>query len=229
MEEGDRVVAAALRTPPHWLVLARPLADGALEALAGGIEEELPGAVGATPEIEAFADAWSRRHGLGWTTGFSQRIFALERLLPPKPVAGVARVATEDDQPLLLDWLRSFSIEALHEEDPDEGELEANVEHRLVAEDAAYVLWEVDGEAVSCAGYGSSTPSGSRVGPVYTPPEHRGHGYASAVTAHVSAERLASGRRFCFLYTDLANPTSNKIYVAIGYRRVCDSIQYAFV
>ena len=34
---------------------------------------------------------------------------------------------------------------------------------------------------------------------------------------------------FCFLYTDLANPTSNKIYVAIGYRRVCDSIQYEFV
>ena len=64
---------------------------------------------------------------------------------------------------------------------------------------------------------------------MYTPPEHRGHGYASALTARVSAEQLAAGRRFCFLYTDLANPTSNKIYVAIGYRRVCDAIQYAFV
>jgi hypothetical protein len=63
---------------------------------------------------------------------------------------------------------------------------------------------------------------------VYTPPELRGRGYASALTAHVSAEQLAAGRSFCFLYTDLANPTSNRIYVALGYERVCDSVEYAF-
>ena len=217
-----------MRTPPHGLVLAQARAEGALEALAAGIDEELPGAVGATPEIEAFAEAWGSRHGLAWTTSFSQRIFALERLLPPTPVAGAARMAKDDDRRLLVKWLRAFAIEALHQEEPDERELEANVAHKLVADDAAYVLWEVDGEAVSCAGYGSSTPNGSRVGPVYTPPEHRGHGYASAVTAHVSAERLASGRRFCFLYTDLANPTSNKIYADLGYEPVCDSQQVEF-
>ena len=82
---------------------------------------------------------------------------------------------------------------------------------------------------MSAVGYGSPTPTGVRIGPVYTPPEFRGRGYASALTAHVSTEQLAAGRSFCFLYTDLANPTSNKIYVAIGYRRVCDSVQYAFV
>ena len=217
-----------MRTPPHGLVLAQPRAAGALEALAAGIDEELPGAVGATPEIEAFAEAWSRRRGLEWKTVFSQRVFALERLLPPRPVAGAAREAAEDDRPLLVEWLRAFSIEALHQAEPDEGELHANVDHKLVADDAAYVLWEVDGEAVSCAGYGSSTPTGSRIGPVYTPPEQRGRGYASAVTAHVSAERLASGRRFCFLYTDLANPTSNKIYADLGYEPVCDSLQVVF-
>ena len=48
------------------------------------------------------------------------------------------------------------------------------------------------------------------------------------MTAAVSAERLASGRTFCFLYTDVANPTSNKIYTDIGYEAVCDSIDYAF-
>jgi hypothetical protein len=63
---------------------------------------------------------------------------------------------------------------------------------------------------------------------VYTPPELRGRGYASALTAYVSAEQLAAGRSFCFLYTDLANPTSNRIYVALGYERVCDSVEYAF-
>ena len=36
------------------------------------------------------------------------------------------------------------------------------------------------------------------------------------------------GRRFCFLYTDLANPTSNAIYERIGYVRICDSAEIAF-
>ena len=41
--------------------------------------------------------------------------------------------------------------------------------------------------------------------------------------AQVSREMLAHGRRFCFLYTDMANPTSNAIYQRIGYRLVCGS------
>ena len=63
---------------------------------------------------------------------------------------------------------------------------------------------------------------------MYTPPAWRGRGYGSAVTAAVTAERLASGRRFCFLYTDLANPTSNKIYVDLGYQPVCDAVDCVF-
>lgn len=89
------------------------------------------------------------------------------------------------------------------------------------------MLWE-DGEPVSLAGWGGMTPNGVRVGPVYTPPGHRPRGYGSAITAAVSAERLASGRRFCCLYTDLANPTSNRIYLDIGYEPVCDCVDYAF-
>ncbi|MBA3402395.1 MAG: GNAT family N-acetyltransferase [Actinobacteria bacterium] len=79
------------------------------------------------------------------------------------------------------------------------------------------------------AGWGGKTPNGIRLGPVYTPPERRRRGYASALTAAVSAERLAAGRQFCFLYTDLDNPTSNKIYTNIGYEPVCDSVEYAFM
>jgi hypothetical protein len=89
------------------------------------------------------------------------------------------------------------------------------------------MLWE-DEEPVSLAGWGGRTPNGIRIGPVYTPPEHRRRGFGSAVTAEVSARQLAAGRRFCFLYTDRANPTSNKIYMDLGYEPVCDSVYYAF-
>ena len=82
---------------------------------------------------------------------------------------------------------------------------------------------------VSLAGFGSRTPNGIRVGPVYTPPERRGNGYASALVGRMTAALLEAGHRFCFLFTDLANPTSNGIYQRIGYEAVTDVDQYAFV
>ena len=81
---------------------------------------------------------------------------------------------------------------------------------------------------MSLAGWGGPTPNGIRVGPVYTPSARRGHGYATALTAELSLRLLAGGRRFCFLYTDLANPTSNVIYERIGYRRIAESAEIVF-
>ena len=69
------------------------------------------------------------------------------------------------------------------------------------------------------------TPNGIRVGYVYTPPGQRGRGYASALVAHVSQAQLDAGKRLCFLYTDMTNPTSNYIYQKLGYRRVAESIE----
>jgi uncharacterized protein len=226
-EAGD-VVGAALRTPPYNLVLARPRVGLALEALAGVIADELPGVVGAVPEVDRFAAAWSARHGLMPSTRFDQRIYALENLVPPNDVEGVVRLAGVDDRALVLEWMTAFTTEALHGGD-DAGRIERSVDARLGPEGAGGIcLWEAEGETVSLAGFGGPTPNGLRIGPVYTPPEHRGHGFGSAVTAAASQIALDRGKRFCFLYTDLANPTSNAIYVRLGYRPVCDSREIAF-
>jgi hypothetical protein len=49
----------------------------------------------------------------------------------------------------------------------------------------------------------------------------------------LSAGRVSAvgdhGRRFCFLFTDLANPTSDKICRAIGYEPVSESERWDFV
>lgn len=63
---------------------------------------------------------------------------------------------------------------------------------------------------------------------MYTPPERRGRGYASNNVAAASQAQLDSGLRFLFLYTDLSNPTSNRIYRDIGYQPVCDVDEYRF-
>ncbi|MEJ7793880.1 MAG: GNAT family N-acetyltransferase [Gaiellaceae bacterium] len=225
-DDGARVVGAAVQTPPHNLILARPAEEGALEVLAEAIDDELPGVVGAVPEVELFGEAWERVRGAHAELRFAQGIYALEELISPEPVPGRARAATEKDRPLLEDWLREFAREALGQEENDE-RLQRVLDSRLTRADAGFVLWDDDGP-VSLAGFGGTTPNGTRIGPVYTPREHRGRGYGSAATAAVSAARLVAGRRFCFLYTDLSNPTSNKIYVALGYRRVCDSLELAF-
>jgi len=102
-------------------------------------------------------------------------------------------------------------------------------DHRLSGSaDGGIELWEDEGEVVSLSGWGGPTPNGIRIGPVYTPPEHRGHGYATALVAELSQRLLDGGRSFCFLYTDLANPTSNAIYERIGYVKVAEAAMVAF-
>ena len=226
VRDGSRILGVAVRTPPYNLILARPLDDRALEALAGSLSSELPGVVGAVPEIDAFAEAWTARHGATATIRFEQRIYKLERLVTPRPTAGAMRLADDGDRALAIAWTREFTVEAMHQEDAD---TERSVDARLdPTSPGGIALWEVEGEPVSLAGFGGRTPNGMRIGPVYTPREHRGHGYGGAVTAAASRLVLERGLRFCFLYTDLANPTSNQIYMRIGYEPVCDSRELAF-
>jgi predicted GNAT family acetyltransferase len=226
--EGTEPVAAAVRTPPFNLVLARPRDGEALAALAAGIEEELPGIVGAHPEVDEFARIWARTHGIEPRVLRDQGVYALERVQPLPAAPGASRVAAHEDEPLLLDWLDAFGREVLHEEDPGRVEAHRAVEHRLGADDAGFLLWEDGGETVSVSGWGGPTPNGIRIGPVYTPPELRGRGYATTLVAELSQTLLDAGRSFCFLFTDLANPTSNAIYERIGYVRVCESAMVAF-
>ena len=222
----DGVQAAAVRTPPYNLALARPRSPEALEALAVGIEDDLPGVIGAQPEVEDFARAWAARMGATPRTVRGQGVFRLHNVEPVSHVLGQMRDATAEDRPQLIEWWDAFLEEAIGDEAVGFGS-ESAVDHRLDTASAGIVLWEADEEPVSLAAYGNPTPNGVRIGPVYTPPDRRRQGYASALTAALS-EQLLSTYRFCFLFTDLANPTANRIYERIGYRRVCEAAEIAF-
>ena len=234
VRDRGEVFAAALRTPPYNLILAQPRSPQALAALAEAVVgEELPGVVGAEPEAVEFAELWTRHTGAPARTNMRQGVYELERVEPLSVVPGSARVANAGDRELALRWFVAFAAEALHEGGPGSDRAEELIEHRLSSPSAGILLWEDHGEPVSIAGWGGPTPNGIRIGPVYTPPELRRRGYATALTAELSQRLLdgrlfAGGRRFCFLYTDLANPTSNAIYERIGYRRVAESVEIVF-
>ena len=229
VRDAGRPVAAALRTPPFNLVLARPADDAALDALVGALaEEELPGVTAARPEADAFAARWCERHGTTPRVTMAQGIYQLEHVAPVPRPPGAPRPATAADRELVLRWWLAFADEAAHEGAPMRAQADRQVDHRLESPTAGFLLWEDGDEIVSLAGWGGPTPSGIRVGPVYTPPELRGRGLATALVAELSQRLLDGGHRLCFLYTDLANPTANAIYERIGYARVCESAEIAF-
>ena len=128
----------------------------------------------------------------------------------------------------MIPWIVAFAEEVLPEDNDAERQIRF-VESRLAAtDDAGLWFWEDGGRPVSISGYGGATPNGMRIGPVYTPPELRGRGYATTLVAEQSRWLLGTGRSLCFLYTDLDNPTSNALYRRIGYRMIAEAGEVRF-
>jgi uncharacterized protein len=226
VSEGERVVAAAMQTPPFRLVLSEVDYPAAIDALAEDVRgRDLPGVLGPVEHVRGFVDRFTARGGPPATLAMSERIFRLTKVRTPSGVPGRTREATPGDRELVMAWTEAFMREAFGEADVEE--VAAMTDRWLARRGRVVHLWE-DGAAVSLAGVGSPTPNGIRIGPVYTPPEVRRRGYASALVAAVSQAELDRGRRFCFLFTDLSNPTSNHIYQTIGYEPVRDVDAYDF-
>ena len=89
-------------------------------------------------------------------------------------------------------------------------------------------LWEDGGQPVAMAMSSRPLQHSITVSAVYTPPEHRQQGYATALVARLSQHLLDMGYEFINLFTDLENPTSNSIYQKIGYNPVIDFRSYKF-
>jgi ribosomal protein S18 acetylase RimI-like enzyme len=226
IQEGDRVRGCLFRTPPYKLGLTR-MPEVALPLAVQGVAtvyDTLPGVIGPPETIRAFADVWAGRMEVEVIPGMEMGIHALEEVTPPAhPAPGRMRLAAEDDEPLLAEWGRRF-VEDTGVALPDpEGRTRALLQER------ALHTWDDGGRVVSMAAALAPTPRGIRIGYVYTPPEHRRRGYASTLVARLSQLLLDGGRSFCFLYTDLSNPTSNRIYHEIGYRRVAEAGELNFV
>jgi predicted GNAT family acetyltransferase len=126
-----------------------------------------------------------------------------------------------------MHWEMAFAAEA-HLEVDTEQVRRASLARR---EDGRTFVWsdaDADDAPVCLVGHTPMIAGVPRVGPVYTPPEHRSRGYASSAVAALSRRLFADGARQLVLFTDLANPTSNKIYAEVGYRRIADFEIYAF-
>lgn len=221
VEEDDTVLAVALQTPPRKLLLSRVERLNAIALIAQdlhSIQAQVPGVMGTTAVAKAFVQKWQALTGESYREGTRERYFQLETVQPITHVTGHLQQATLSERELLINWCRAFM-----EEVADEPVSPDDVVERYLREGSLY-LWQ-DNTPVSIANFYGATPNGVRINLVYTPPEYRRKGYATACVAALSQALLERGYKYCFLSTDLANPTSNHIYQAIGYQPLGDEIQ----
>jgi RimJ/RimL family protein N-acetyltransferase len=228
----DRGLAvAALLAPKRPLVIATDREDAtvALDALVpwlAGSGVSPRGFVVDVPHADAFVRAWSEATGVAPRIRMRQRLHALTSVADLPSAAGELHRATAADVDFLARWQREFDAEALGEgasKAPLDPEMRDAMSQRV--QNGEMYLW-IDGEPRGMAASARPTPRGVAVNSVYTPPRFRGKGYATTAVASLSRQLLRSGKEFCVLYTDIANPTSNAIYGRIGYHPVSDSILY---
>jgi predicted GNAT family acetyltransferase len=225
--DGGEVVGVALQTPPYPLAcngLPASTHSAVAEALAVQ-RPDLNGVRGNRELAVAFADAWHAVTGRPAAVEMEERLYCLGTLRPPS-VSGKHREATADDTALLVDWIEQFFVETSSRL-RDRAAARRYVDNARAVGDR-FLLWEDRGAPVSVAMLRAPAAGVSRVGPVFTPRDARGHGYGSAVTAAAADSALREGVDDVVLFADLANPTSNAIYQRIGFEAVSDAVRMGF-
>lgn len=225
-DPAGRVSGAVSHTPPYELLLAR-VPDEAVEALVTALAQvgSRPPGVHGTPDLAGrFAVRWTAATGQRAVLQDAHRLYRLGELTAPEPPPlGRSRLAEAGDRELLAGWLGAFDRETgMHTPDPP-----AQVDDRLLY--GGLVVWEEPAASVaSFAGLSRPVAGMARIGPVYTPPEHRGHGYAAGVTVAAVRRARQVGAEEVVLFTDLTNPTSNALYQRLGFRSVGDRLVFRF-
>ncbi|BDT96106.1 MULTISPECIES: GNAT family N-acetyltransferase [Nocardia] len=220
--EDAAVVGAAMRVAGRDVYLGALPPDG-IPAVARALADVVPASAGVEGVVEdatAFAQHWCALLGKSFHQSYATRLHRLGALRIPE-VAGAPRPARDSDVALCLDWLAAMR---------EESGMASGLDHAAIRRRVAagrWWLWERDGEPVSLAAHQIPIQGWSRIGPVYTPPEARGHGYASAVTAHVAKLLRAQSLEVC-LFADTANTTANRIYRTIGFHPTHEFAHYVF-
>lgn len=233
LHDANAVTGVALMTPPYPLLVS-PLAPAGVAALEDDVERAfpagsavaVPGVMGPVETARAFARVWCEPRGLTPRDGFEFVAHTLSDETyegASRVVAGAMRLARLDDAPWIADGIARFHDEVgVRNDEPPH----ARAVRLIEASECA--VWVRDGAIVSMAALVGRTPRGRRIADVYTPPEHRRHGYAEAVVAALSRHVLDRIAKYCFLYTDAANATSSAIYQRIGYREVARVREVSF-
>jgi len=224
VDEAEKPILPAMFTP-EVVPLLTVGPDDATRLFARFLFPKNPrpkGVNGPKEAALAFADEWERLTRCNLEIHHNLRLYGCTKVDVTKSTEGHSRQATLDD----FDLVKKWRIEFRNDVDSVIGTSDTQIKTHI--ERGRYRLWLTD-QPVSMALYAHETGNTGMIGAVYTPPEHRNHGFATAVTAATTQAILDSGKKFATLYTNLDNPTSNSIYQQIGYKPILDSTFWNFV
>jgi len=211
VSDDQGLVLAAVMTPPFQVVVSGPRGD--LDAAARVLAAELlaerwhvPGVQGPAEVAALVAARLAEASGRRPRLERREHLYELRAVCIPVPAHGRLRVAGEPDAALIARWWYGSSHAAFGQADAAESD---RVARRCIADGDVYV-WDV-GRPVSQAVKTGPTPRGISIGRVYTPPEERGRGYATACVGELSRLLLAQGRDYCTLFVEAANIAAQRI------------------
>lgn len=228
--EDDELKLVSIRTPPYNQVISY---TEDLETIPMLVEElslktpDIPGILGFKEGAQKFGKLWGKKLDKTHTLDMHERIYQLKQVNPKTVGSHTFEPATRRDRELILEWINAFSLEAVPNQPSEDTPVGLKRINQAMERKMIYVL-KVKDEIVSMAKKAGVTPNGQTINAVYTPPNQRKRGYGTEVVAKLSQQILDEGKKYCFLFTDLANPTSNKIYQNIGYQPIIDVDAYLF-
>ncbi len=222
--QAGKTVGVVVQSPLEYPATLTPMEPRAVVALVDAIAEAgvtLCGVNGDVATAASFAGRWSERRKSAATPFQGTRLYELLELREVPRIEGRLRQADLGDRSLAILWTRAFQDEI----GEPANDIELRVDRGLAA--GQLWVWDRNGEPTSMAVSREPVHGVVRLSGVYTPPEKRKCGYAAACVHALSKHLRGSGYR-CILYTDLGNPTSNSIYLRIGYHAVVEAIRYRF-
>ena len=233
LSDAKIVKLIVLRTPPHDLLISFTDNLSTIEALTEELTkrgEKLPGVLSFKAAADKFAEQWCEKNSLKCNLFRKERIYKLVKVSEETLGHRKFSVAPKAHQELVFQWTGEMMKEALIDTTDDDIQrmIEKFREEFDLGRSRTYLLFE-NNEPVSMAREAGKTPNGVFVNFVYTPIPLRKKGYATECVAKLSKHLLEVGNRYCFLFTDLSNPTSNSIYQKIGYQPVIDESHYKFL
>ena len=228
--DKNKVVFTGMRTPPHNQILAFTENIEYVDMFSSFVHEqkqEIPGVLGFKEGALRFAQKWEELNQTPYKLDMHERIYELTEVNPVTLGKNKFRQIKLQDIDIIVKWIRAMQLEAMGIKMTED---DKTLKNDLIKDDvwkSFYVLCKDDG-LVTMAKRAGTTPTGQLVNYVYTPPELRRNGYATECVAKLSQLCLDEGKQRCLLFTDLNNPTSNKIYQKIGYIPVVDVDMYKF-
>jgi len=220
VESAGKVIGVAVRSDSNRPMIISIMPKEAIDPLSSYVAKNigsLTGVVGAAAESEMLVSSLAKQLKRQKRLHIGMRCFYLDRVQYHGKASGSLRLAEQKNQNIIASWIKAFTIEALKDNNPKG--CEESAKHGI--EKKEIFIWE-DQRPVTMTMTTGHTPHGIRINNVYTPMELRNRGYATSCVASISQRCLDEGKKFCFLFTDVLNPTSNSIYQKIGYKPICD-------